>query len=415
MEKRVIDLPSVVGRGYGAFWRFEGRYRVVKGGRASKKSKTAALNFIVRMMQYPEANLLVVRKTARTLKDSCFTELKWAVRRLGVERFWRWKEAPLEMTYLPTGQRIYFRGLDDPLKVTSITAQTGQLCWMWIEEAFEITDEREFDMLDESIRGQTENGLFKQITLTFNPWNERHWLKRRFFDAESEDLLALTTNYLCNEWLDEGDLRLFERMKRENPRRYLVAGLGNWGVSEGLIYGNWREEPFDLEVLRPLPGLRAVFGLDFGYTNDPSALFCGIADPRTRTLWVFDELYERGLSNEALFRRIRDMGYAKERIVADAAEPKSISRLRELGLPRIRPSRKGPDSVISGIDALQEYRIIVHPRCAHFIAEISQYAWAQDTRSGRRLNVPQDDFNHLMDAMRYAMEALTRGDTFSFV
>lgn len=116
-----VKLPEVVGKGYGTFWRWKGRYRAVKGSRASKKSKTTALWYITNMMKYPDANTLVVRKTYRTLKDSCFTELKWAIHRLGVDAFWDIKESPLEMTYKPTGQKIYFRGLDDPLKVTSIT------------------------------------------------------------------------------------------------------------------------------------------------------------------------------------------------------------------------------------------------------------------------------------------------------
>ena len=201
-KSKVINLPEVVGRGYGTFWRFKGRYRVCKGSRASKKSKTTALNIIKRMMEYPQANTLVVRKVFRTLKDSCFTELKWAIHRLSVDAFWEVKESPLELTYKPTGQKIYFRGLDDPLKVASITVETGYLCWMWIEEAYEISKEADFNMLDESIRGAIppETGLFKQITLTFNPWNERHWIKKRFFDAEpSPDILAMTTNYMCNE------------------------------------------------------------------------------------------------------------------------------------------------------------------------------------------------------------------------
>ena len=148
-----IYLPDVVGRGYGAFWRFTGRYRVCKGSRASKKSTTTALNFIYRMMKYPGANLLVIRKTYRTLRDSCFTQLLWAIHRLQVEAFWSWKESPLEITYKPTGQKIYFRGMDDPLKLTSITAQSGVLCWVWIEEAYEIMNESDFNTLDESIRG----------------------------------------------------------------------------------------------------------------------------------------------------------------------------------------------------------------------------------------------------------------------
>ena len=292
-----IYLPDVVGRGYGAFWRFTGRYRVCKGSRASKKSTTTALNFIYRMMKYPGANLLVIRKTYRTLRDSCFTQLLWAIHRLQVEAFWSWKESPLEITYKPTGQKIYFRGMDDPLKLTSITAQSGVLCWVWIEEAYEIMNESDFNTLDESIRGECAPPLFKQITLTFNPWNQKHWLKARFFDVEDPDILAITTNYQCNEWLDKQDLRLFERMKATNPRRYAVAGLGNWGIVEGLIYEHWRESPFDPAEISRTGKLESVFGLDFGFTNDPTALFCGLLDIPARRLYVFDELYERGLPN----------------------------------------------------------------------------------------------------------------------
>ena len=187
-----VYLPDIVGGGYKDFWDFRGRYRVVKGSRASKKSKTAALWFIANMIKYPQANLLVVRKVYRTLKDSCYTELKWAVHRLGVSRFWAMKESSLEMTYKPTGQKIYFRGLDDPMKITSITVEKGSLCWLWIEEAYEITSEADFNMLDESIRGElwgTPAAFpFKQVTLTFNPWNEKHWLKARFFDRLSADV-----------------------------------------------------------------------------------------------------------------------------------------------------------------------------------------------------------------------------------
>jgi phage terminase large subunit len=269
IKKEYIRLPDVIGKGYKAYWNFKGRYRVNKGSRASKKSKNTAIGYIYNLMKYKDANLLVVRKTFRTLKDSCYKELKWAVKRLKVEHLWEFTLSPLEAVYKPTGQRIYFRGLDDPLKVTSIAVDTGCLCWMWIEEAYEIMKEEDFDILDESIRGETPDGLFKQITLTFNPWNERHWIKKRFYDCEpDEDILAITTNYMCNEWLDEADLKMFETMKKNNPRRYQVAGLGGWGIVDGLVYENWKEEYFELEQVRQF---KSAFGLDFGYTNDPSA------------------------------------------------------------------------------------------------------------------------------------------------
>lgn len=412
---RHLSLPDVVGKGYGTFWRFKGRYRVCKGSRASKKSKTTALNSIVRLMEYPAANLLCVRKTYRTLKDSCFTELKWAIHRLGVDAWWDIKESPLEMTYKPTGQKILFRGLDDPLKVTSITVEVGVLCWLWIEEAYEISSEADFDTLDESIRGEVPPGLFKQITLTFNPWNEHHWLKHRFFDAASDpDILAMTTNYLCNEWLDAADKKVFDAMKRNNPRRYRVAGLGDWGIVEGLVYENWEERLFSIDEVRKTLGIKSAFGLDFGYTNDPTALFCGLIDTGSKTLWVFDEIYKTGMSNEDIAVAVTEAGYAKERIRADSAEPKSIDRLYALGLTRIRRARKGKDSVSNGIDFIQDYKIFIHPRCTNFLTEIGNYTWDTDTKTGKKLNRPIDDFNHLMDAMRYALEEYSAGPNYSF-
>lgn len=409
-----ISLPKIVGKGYKDYWSFKGRYRVCKGSRASKKSKTTALNFIYRIMKYPQSNLLVVRKVFRTLKDSAYTDLRWAIRQLHVEQYWEYKESPLELMYKPTGQKILFRGLDEPMKLTSITVDVGYLCWAWIEEAYEITKESDFDTLDESIRGQVTGDLFKQITLTFNPWNEGHWIKKKFFDAEpSNDILAKTTNYLCNEFLDISDLRLFERMKKENPKRYKVAGLGDWGISEGLIYENWEEIEFDIQEILKIPDIESAFGLDFGYTNDPSALFAGLISKERREIYVTDELYKKALINNKLAEEIKNMGYGKERITADSAEPKSIDELYDLGLKGISGARKGKDSINNGIQFIQGYKIIIHPRCVNFLTEISNYTWAKD-KFDKPINKPIDMFNHLMDAMRYALEKFMEGETFSF-
>jgi len=395
-----IHLPDVVGKGYATFWNFRGRYRVVKGSRRSKKSKTMALWTIYNIMKYAGSNMLVVRKTYRTLKDSCFTELKWAIKRLQVEHLWQVKESPLEMTYIPTGQKIYFRGLDDPLKITSIAVEVGVLSWMWIEEAYEITKEEDFDTLAESMLGDCPDGLWKQITLTFNPWSDRTWIKARFFDVDDPDILALTTTYRCNEWLSEADRQEFERMKRQNPRRFSVAGDGNWGVIDGLIYEKWTEQAFTLQDLPK--DVQSAFGLDFGYTNDPSALFCGFVSLEHRRIYVWDEMYKKGMSNAAIFQEVSRMGYAKEQITGDCAEPKSIDQLKGLGLTRIKGAKKGKDSVNNGIQWIQDMEIIIHPRCVNFLTEISQYQWKKD-KFGKSLNEPEGD-DHLMDAMRYALE-----------
>ena len=428
MKKQYIHLPKIVGRGYKKFWNFRGRYRVVKGSRRSKKSKTTGLWYIYNLMkpEFKEANLIVVRKTYRTLKDSCFTELKWAIRRLKVEHLWDVKESPLEMTYIPTGQKIYFRGLDDPLKVTSITTEVGVLSWMWVEEAYEIMSEDDFDTLAESMWGDCPEGLFKQITLTFNPWNEHHWLKSRFFDVDDPDILALTTNYLCNEWLSEADLNEFEKMKVRNPRRYRVAGLGEWGIVDGLIYENWKELDFRLVTMAELKDipiedrqncvirdkLKTRCGLDFGYTNDPTASPIMFLDSENKKLYIWDELYQKGLSNRKIYQELSSMGYGKERFTGDSAEPKSIDELKGLGL-RIKGAKKGKDSVKNGIQWIQDLEIIVHPRCVNFLTEISNYTWDKD-KFGKTLNTPIDDFNHLMDAMRYGLEDDIVGNTWIY-
>lgn len=405
LKTKTIKLPELVGKGYKSYWNFRGRYDVCKGSRASKKSKTTALRIIYNMMKYDKSNTLVVRKTYRTLKDSCFTDLKWATKRLGVENLWEFKYSPLEATYLPTGQKILFRGLDDPLKVTSITVEYGYLCWAWLEESYEITSEKDFDTLDESIRGELPPHLWKQWMITFNPWNEHHWLKKRFFDAENDrDILAITTNYKCNEWLDDADLRLFENMKKNNPRRYQVAGLGNWGIVEGLVYENWKEEEFTLDQVIDC---ESVNGIDFGYTNDPAAVFIGFIDTEHKKLYVWDEIYKKGLSNKRLYEEIESSHYQKKSFTADCAEPKSIDELRGYGL-RVEKSQKGKDSITHGIQYIQDFEIIIHPRCVNFITEIGNYTWDED-RLGNKINRPIDDFNHLMDSMRYAVEKYAFG------
>lgn len=398
----VVHLPSVVGKHYGEFWRFKGRYKAVKGSRASKKSSTQSLKVITEIIENPNINWLVVRKVERTLRDSCYAQLKWAIHRLKVDNFFKCSTSPLEITYKPTGQKILFRGLDDPLKVTSITVEVGSLCRLWIEEAYEITSEEAFDRLDESIRGQLPKGMYHQVVLTFNPWSDRHWLKKRFFDEPSKNILAMTTNYMCNEFLSDADLILFEEMKK-NPRRYRTAGLGEWGIVEGLVYENWEERVFDVHEISIRPSVRSAFGMDFGYVNDPSTLFCGLVDTVAREIYVFDEMYEKGMSNEDILSKVSGMGYSKERIKADSAEPKSIAYLRKAGLTRIRAAKKGPDSIRAGISIIQDYKIIIHPRCVNFITEISNYTWDKD-KFDNAINKPIDDFNHLMDAMRYAME-----------
>lgn len=415
MKRNTCYLPDIVGKGYGKFWYDKSRYRVLKGGKGSKKSATTALNLIYRIMKYPDSNLLVVRAVFNTHRDSTFAQLKWAQQKLGVSHLWQNTVSPMEMVYKPTGQRILFRGFDDVLKLASTTVSNGSLCWVWIEEAFEIESENDFEKLDLSVpRGNILPDLFKQTTLTFNPWSENHWLKRRFFDKKSPEVNVYSTNYLCNEFLDDTDRAVFERMKETNYRRYAVAGLGEWGVSDGLIYENFELLDFKFDekgnliinvdgepTVREYWKIRHFFGLDYGYTNDPTAFIAFAVDPIKKEIYIYDEHYEIRMLNSDIAEMIKQKGFAKERIRADCAEPKSNEDLRRLGISRITPSVKGKDSILNGIAQIQEYKIFVDPKCKNVFAELSSYCWKKD-KGENGLNEPMDKNNHLMDALRYA-------------
>lgn len=268
-------------------------------------------------------------------------------------------------------------------------------------------------MLDESIRGEVAEGLYKQVCITFNPWSERHWLKKRFFDTPNdENKLAMTTNYLCNEWLDDSDRALFDRMKVQNPRRYQVAGLGEWGISEGLIFENWEEKYFTVDQIRKRDKIKSAFGMDFGFTDD-TALVCCLVDDKNKEIYIFDEWVKNNVTNEQIYHAICDKGYEGQKIVCDSAEPKSIQELRNLGIYKIKPARKGRDSVLHGIQLIQNYKIYIHPRCTNVIRDISQYSWDKD-KDGNVINRPNHDFSHTMDALRYAISDCVREASFSF-
>lgn len=407
-----VSLQEAVGKNYADFWNTKQRYRVCKGSRGSKKSKTTALNMIYRLMEYPLANGLCVRRYSNTLRDSVFSDLKWAIHKLGLDAFFDCTVSPMQITRKSTGQKILFRGLDDGLKITSISVDYGVLCFVWIEEAYEISNEDDFNKLDMSIRGEVPDGYFKQITLTFNPWSATSWLKARFFDVTDDDIFTKTTTWKQNEWLDESDRNIFLKMQQNNPRRYRIEGDGEWGIAEGLIYEKVRFEDFDIDAIKAIPGIKAAFGLDFGFT-DPNAFVCLMIDNAAMKIYVFDEWYRTGVTNKIIAQAIKDKGYGGQKIICDSAEPKSIAELQEEGI-KAEPSRKGKDSVNHGIQLVQNYEIIVHERnCPEFKKEIQNYCWETD-KDGKPTDKPDHEFSHGMDSMRYAAGKILVGDTFSF-
>lgn len=417
-------LSNIIGRGYDEFWNCKKMYRLVKGSRGSKKSKTTALWYIYHLMKYPDANLLVVRKVYETLRGSCFNELLWAIERLGYSHLWTYTMSPMEITYTPTKQKIYFKGLDKSTKVTSIAVSRGYLCWVWIEEAYEILNEEDFNKLDMSIRGRIpkSTGLFKQFTFTFNPWSADTWLKTRFFDNPSPKVWTDTTTYKDNEFLDQDDIDRYEEWYIRDPRGARVVCDGDWGIAEGLVYSNWEELPidFDMESIFSRRDIKHTFGLDFGYQVSYNAFVAVAVDLKSRELWIYDEMYERKLTNVDIARKICQMGYGKEEIWADSAERKTIVEMsrgeieeiisedgevtyEKWQLSNIHPAMKGPDSIMNGIQRLQSFKIWVHPRCTNVIVELNNYAWAID-KDGKYTGNPIKEFNHALDALRYSME-----------
>lgn len=400
-----VSIQEIIGKGYADFWHSKHFYRVVKGSRGSKKSKTTALNFIYRIMKYEWSNLLVVRRYSNTNKDSTFADLKWAADRLEVSHLFKFNESKPEIVYLPTGQKILFRGLDKALKLTSITVDKGILSWAWFEEAYEQESLSNVDTVIESIRGSHDDPtFFKQITMSFNPWHEGHWLKREFFDEETKrnNTLSLTTTFRVNEWLDDVDKQRMEDLYRTNPKRARIVCDGDWGVSEGLVFENFTVKDFDIiDKIQELQ--ETTHGMDYGFTHDPTTLISSIVDLNNKEIWLYQEHHEKAMTTNRIYSMLDQKDMLGASITGDSAEPRLISELRTKGIKRLHRSRKGRDSVLHGIQFLQGFKIIIHPSLTNTIEEFNTYTWKQD-KSGKWLNEPIDENNHIIDALRYSVE-----------
>lgn len=425
-NKFVLDPVKRYGRGYSRILNCKKRYLVVKGGIASKKSWNTAERWVELLTQYPESNLMVVRRWATLNATSTYSELKKAITRMHLSGLWTSVKNPLEIRNRQTGQKIMFRGCDDPDSLASITVEVGYLNFVWVEEAFQIERKEMFDRIDDRIRGRLPSGYFAQIVLTFNPWNEKHWLNEAFFQAhpadvidesqvkyipgqqiETQSRLAITTNYKLNEFLAPDDLARFEEMKINQPQRYKVAGLGHWGIVGTTVYQNWAvldfnwRDMFYRKGLDDKPIYQHRIGLDFGY----SAAFAVVGllvDEKAKEIYVYDEIYESRITTEERFNRLVSKGWQKEPVHCDSNVPEEIKQLKDLGCPRFFGVSKPKGSVTSGIQKIRGYTIFVHPRCENFVIEISHYQFRQDA-FGKELPEPKKEWDHLMDAMRYAM------------
>lgn len=304
---------------------------------------------------------------------------------------------PLSIT-LPNGAKIIFRGADDESKLLSISG----ISLVWVEEASDVAKDI-FEQLTLRLRGK---GLKKEFYLTFNPVSEDSWLKTYFFDQPPADTIVLKTTFKDNRFLDEDYLQGLEHMRKTNPRKYRVFGLGDWGTLGETIYENWEERAFDRQLMAQR--YKMLVGMDFGFTADPTALVQSFVDEENKTIYVSSGFYDTGLLNQDIHANIRSMGLLKSEIFADSADPKTIAELKRLGVRRIEGAKKGPDSIRSGIAKIQEYRLIVHPELDWFINELKNYSYKKDRVSGNYTNEPIDRFNHALDAFRYSIQSLSQ-------
>lgn len=378
------------------------RYIVMKGSAGSGKSVDTAQNYLLRLMQDKGRNLVCIRKSDITNRDSTYAELTGAAYRLfgdKVDKYWNIKQSPLSITCRHNGNQIIFRGVNDEKqreKLKSITFQRGKLTDVWIEEATELT-QADFEIIDDRLRGELSEGLFYQIRMTFNPVSATHWIKRTFFDVSDADVLTHHSTYLDNRFIDEAYKRRMERRKRVDPEGYRIYGLGDWGEIGGLILKNYIVEDFDRS---PDRFDYMVNAQDFGFNHADCIGEVGFKDG---DLYVCKEIYVHEMDTDEIIKMAEGQFNKKLTMYCDSAEPDRIKMWQKAGY-RARPVKKEPNSVRAQIDYLKQHRIHIHPSCVNTIKEIQQWRWKRDEQTGEYTDEPVPFFDDAMAMLRYSIE-----------
>lgn len=374
------------------------RYVVMKGSAGSGKSVDTAQFYIIRLMNDKGRNLVCIRKSDVTNRDSTFAELESAIKRLGVESAWKITQSPLSLTCI-NGNKIIFRGVNDDKqreKLKSITFSQGKLTDVWIEEATELT-QQDLEIIDDRLRGDLPDGLFYQIKLTFNPVSANHWIKKVFFDYHDDNVLTHHSTYLDNRFCDEAYKKRMARRKKIDPEGYRIYGLGEWGETGGLIFKNYIIEDFDTSPDR-FDAL--AIGQDFGYNHANAILSLGFKDG---DIYVLNEIYVREKDTEEIIRIANDSLSKNSIMWCDSAEPDRIKMWRRAGY-KARAVVKNPNSVQAQIDWLKGRKIHIHTSCLNTAAEIQQWRWRTDEISGEYMDEPINIFDDAMAALRYGVE-----------
>ena len=372
------------------------RINVYYGGAGSGKSHFVTQKVILKATQY-KRKVLVVRKVGRTIKDSI-----WALFNRVLDQMPQVVQSINKSDFtieLINGTVILFKGFDDPEKIKSIEGITDIV----VEEATELTED-DFDQLNLRLRA---NCGMLQIHLMFNPVSKANWVYKRFFASivPSDDTVIVHTTYKDNPYLPKDYIDSLMKLERTNPAYYKIYVLGEFATLDKLVFPVKTVRLINNDEVKDLP---FWIGMDFGYTNDPTAITWGRVDQEHKILYITGEYDKTGMTNDTIAETITTLGFAKEQIVADSAEPKSIAELRKLGIRRCIPAVKGPDSVKNGIDRLQRYDIIIDERCPKTIEEFDNYTWVKDKKTGEYINEPIDTFNHHIDSIRYGTQNVMR-------
>jgi len=382
------------------------RYIVMKGSAGSGKSVDTAQHYILRLMQDKGRNLVAMRKSDITNRDSTFAELTGALYKMfgdQYDKYWQVNKSPMMLTFKPNGNQIIFRGMNDDRqreKLKSITFPKGKLTDVWLEEATEFT-QADLEIIDDRLRGELPEGQFYQIRMTFNPVNKNHWIKKVFFDLPDDNVLTHHSTYLGNRFIDEAYKARMERRKIVDPEGYQIYGLGEWGEIGGLILHNWEvkdisQNPEDYDDF--------AIGQDFGFNHANAILPIGIKDD---DIYILKEIYEFEKDTSELIRLAENADIPKNKQMwCDSAEPDRIKMWNKAGYTRAKGVDKGGSqgSVKAQIDWLKQRKIYVHPSCVNTIKEMQQWKWKRDEKLGEYLDEPVAFQDDAMAALRYGVE-----------
>lgn len=376
------------------------------GSAGSGKSVDTAQNYILRLMQDKGRNLVAMRKSDISNRDSTFAELTGALYRMfgdKYEAYWKINKSPMSMTFKSNGNQIIFRGMNDDRqreKLKSITFPKGKLTDVWLEEATEFT-QADLEIIDDRLRGELPEGQFYQIRMTFNPVNKNHWIKKVFFDIPDPNVLTHHSTYLGNRFIDEAYRQRMERRKIVDPEGYQIYGLGEWGEIGGLILHNWEvgecsQNPADYDDF--------AIGQDFGFNHANAILPLGIKDD---VIYITKEIYVFEKDTSEIIELARDAGIpTNKQMWCDSAEPDRIMMWQKAGYSRAKGVNKGGSqgSVNAQIDYLKQHKIIVDPSCVNTIKELQQWKWKKDEKTGEYLDEPVPFQDDAMAALRYGVE-----------